>query len=133
MCMPSDWKDPSKIKRDECEQQSRRPHILVAFLIRRKTMWCLPEWRKKNSKTVNGIRFLTSTVIISGGQKAKNMTFKFLRRPNRYFSEKQISSVYHPEALSWKDYSNIYRRKNFCVMWNREKHWVQKKVMDKEF
>lgn len=53
----------------------------------------------RKSKIVDGIRFPINTVIISGGQKAKNMTIKVLRKPNRHFSEKQISSVYHPQPF----------------------------------
>lgn len=49
-----------------CDIFDKEKTNVVSFRVEKKAAYL------KNSKNVNGIRFLINTVIISGGQKAKN-------------------------------------------------------------
>jgi len=52
------------------------------------------------NKNVNGIRFLLNTVISSGDQKARDITLKFLRKPNGHFSDHGKQSNGSKDSIS---------------------------------
>lgn len=125
-----------KAKQDECEQLSEGPHPGDIF-DKEKTILLLSRVEKKAAylkmnKNVSGIRFSIHTVISSGDQKAKNLTFKILRKPNRHFSKKRR---FHP-FTSYRSFLERITQKCTVVefFFNlKEKHRIEKKVVDREF